>query len=133
MLSLLIPVYGWDGEKLPQFSYCRLGRPVLGSGAWALNDNWATNISAGLVVVGTVLATTSAANSLFPGVALDRFAIVNIVAAAIVAAAPVVFGILTSVPDGTDTRAGRRCHGRPDVTAVSAGTAGVTPAPLRLG
>jgi hypothetical protein len=93
VLSLLIPVYGWDGEKLPQFSYCWLERPVLGSGAWALNDSWATNISTGLVVVGTVLATTSAANSLFPGVALDRFAIVNIVAAAVVVAAPAVFGI----------------------------------------
>ena len=68
--------------------------PVVGSGAWALNDSWATNITTGLVVVGTVLTTTTAANSLFPGIALDRFAIVNIVVGGIVVAAPLVFGIL---------------------------------------
>jgi hypothetical protein len=97
MLSLLIRVYGWNREQLHRFRRKWLQHPVLGSGAWALNDSWATNISTGLVVVGTVLATTSAANSLFPGVALDRFAIVNIVAAAIVVAAPVVFGIYYAV------------------------------------
>jgi hypothetical protein len=97
VLSLLIHVYGWDRKELPRFSREWLERSVLGSGAWALNDSWATNISTGLVVVGTILATTSAANSLFPGVALDRFAIVNIVAAAIVVAAPVVFGIYYAV------------------------------------
>jgi hypothetical protein len=94
MLSLLIHLYGWDREKeLRRFSREWLGRPVLGSGAWALNDSWATNISTGLVAVATVLSATSAANSLFPGIALDRFAVVNIVAGAIVVAAPVVFGI----------------------------------------
>jgi len=93
LLSLRIYVYDWDGQKLRRFSCRWLERPVLGSGAWALNDSWATNISTGLVVVSTVLATTSAANSLFPGVSLDRFAIVNIVAAAIVVMAPAVFGI----------------------------------------
>ncbi|MGH3202808.1 MAG: hypothetical protein ACRDOA_02260 [Streptosporangiaceae bacterium] len=97
VLSLLIHVYGWDRNELHRFRRKWLQHPVLGSGAWALNDSWATNISTGLVVVGTVLATTSAANSLFPGVALDRFAIVNIVAAAIVVAAPVVFGIYYAV------------------------------------
>jgi hypothetical protein len=73
-----------------------LTRPILGSGAWTANDSWATNISTGLVVVGTVLGVTAAANSLFPGVALDRFAIVNIVAGFFVTAAPVVFGLLYS-------------------------------------
>jgi hypothetical protein len=94
MLSLRIPVYDWDEKPLPRYSCKWLQRPILGSGAWALNDSWLTNVSTGLVLVGTVLAGTSAANSLFPGLALDRFAIVNIVAVAIVAAAPVVFGIL---------------------------------------
>ena len=37
---------------------------------------------------------TSATNSIFPGVALDRFAILNIVAGGIVTAAPLVFGAL---------------------------------------
>jgi hypothetical protein len=94
MLSLRIPLYDWDEEPLPRYSRKWRECPILGSGAWALNDSWLTNVSTGLVVVGTVLAETSAANSLFPGLALDRFAIVNIVAVAIVAAAPVVFGIL---------------------------------------
>jgi hypothetical protein len=78
---------GWDW----------LQRPILGSGAWTANDSWATNISSALVVVATVLVTTTTTNSLFPGVALDRFAIVNIVAGFFVAAAPVVFGILYSL------------------------------------
>jgi hypothetical protein len=93
MVSLLIRVYGWDGQRLRPFSRDWRERPVLGSGAWALNDSWMTNVSTGLVVVGTIVSTASAANSLFPGLALDRFAIVNIVAAAIVVAAPVIFGI----------------------------------------
>jgi hypothetical protein len=78
---------GWDW----------LQRPILGSGAWTVNDSWATNISTALVVVATVLVTTTATNSLFPGIALDRFAIVNIVAGFFVAAAPVVFGIYYSL------------------------------------
>ena len=92
-VSQLIKVYDWDGKNLRRFSPKWRQRPILGSGAWALNDSWATNISTGLVVVATVLTATAAANSLFPGVALDRFAIVNIVAGAIVVAAPLVFGI----------------------------------------
>jgi hypothetical protein len=93
MASLLIRVYGWDGSPLSRFSRDWWQRPVLGSGAWALNDSWMTNISTGLVVVGTIASAASATNSLFPGLAVDRFAIVAIVAAAIVVAAPVVFGI----------------------------------------
>jgi hypothetical protein len=90
---LLVRVYGWDGRKLRWRHGDWWRRPIVGSGAWTLNDSWATNISTGLVVVGTVLTITSAANSLFPGIALDRFAIVFVVAGAIVVAAPVVFGI----------------------------------------
>lgn len=73
-----------------------LERPITGSGAWTANDSWATNVSTGLVVVATVLGATTATNTLFPGVPLDRFAIVNIAAGLFVAAAPVVFGILYS-------------------------------------
>jgi hypothetical protein len=73
-----------------------LDRPILGSGAWTANDSWATNISTGLVVIAAVLGATTATNSLFPGVALDRFSIVNIAAGFFVVAAPVVFGILYS-------------------------------------
>jgi hypothetical protein len=72
-----------------------LQRPILGAGAWTANDSWATNISTGLVVVAAVLGATTAAGTLFlPGLALDRFSLINIAAGFLVAAAPVVFGIL---------------------------------------
>jgi hypothetical protein len=90
---LRIRVYGWDGSLLRPSKRDWWERQVLGSGAWALNDSWMTNITTGLVVVGTIASTASAANSLFPGLAVDRFAVVNIVAGAIVVAAPVVFAI----------------------------------------
>ncbi len=93
---LFVKVYDWDGTKLTGWTRAWWSRPILGSGAWTLNDSWATNISTGLVAVGAILAVTTAANSLFPGIALDRFAIVNIAAGAIVVAAPAVFGILYS-------------------------------------
>ena len=67
--------------------------PVVGSGAWTLGDSWATNISTGVVVVGSVLSVTAATSTLFPGVALDRFAVINIVAGIIVSFAPLIFGI----------------------------------------
>lgn len=69
-------------------------RPILASGAWTLGDSWATNITAGLTVIATVLGTATATSSFFPGVAVDRFAIVNVVAGAIVAVSPLIFGIL---------------------------------------
>jgi len=74
-----------------------LEHPIVGSGAWTANDSWATNISTGLVVVATVLGATGATNSLFPGIALDRFSLVNIAAGFFVVSAPVVFGILYSL------------------------------------
>lgn len=73
-----------------------LEHPILGSGAWALNDSWATNISTGLVVIATLFGATTATSSLFPGLALDRFSIVNIAAGFLVAAVPALFGILYS-------------------------------------
>ena len=98
LMSLwFVQVYDWDSTELRRFSISWWSRPILGSGAWTLNDSWATNISTGLVVVGTILTASAAANSLFPGLSLDRFVIVNIVAGAIVAAAPVVFGIYYAV------------------------------------
>jgi hypothetical protein len=71
-----------------------LQHPILGAGAWTANDSWATNISTGLVVVAAVLGATTTAGTLFPGLQLDRFSLVNIAAGFFVAAAPVVFGIL---------------------------------------
>ena len=94
--GLFVWLYDRRRHRSPSGTRNWLTRPILGSGAWTANDSWATNISTGLVVVGAVLAATTAANSLFPGVALDRFAIVNVGAGFFVAAAPVLFGILYS-------------------------------------
>lgn len=93
-LSLRL-IWKHDRESYQSFQDW-LARPILGSGAWTVNDSWATNISTGLVVIAAVLGATTATNSLFPGVALDRFSIVNIAAGFFVVAAPVLFGILYS-------------------------------------
>jgi hypothetical protein len=68
-------------------------RPLAAAGAWSLNDSWATNITTVVTLLATILGTTTAASALFPGVALDRFVIVNIVAGGIVAVAPLAFGV----------------------------------------
>lgn len=67
---------------------------VLASGAWTANDSWATNIAAIVAFLGTVLAAASATNSLFPGVALDRFSILTALTGAIVVSVPLVFAPL---------------------------------------
>jgi hypothetical protein len=70
---------------------------VTASGVWTLNDSWATNITTLTALIATALGATAAADTLFPGVQLDRFAILNIFAAGIATAiAPLVFGILYS-------------------------------------
>jgi len=95
LLSLLsLVTYDWQGRGHCLFSRAWWKQPIAGSGAWSSGDSWATNITTGLVVVTTFLAATTASSALFPGVALDRFAMVNIVAGVFVVAAPVVFGIL---------------------------------------
>ena len=102
LLSFLLSVWlirrsGGDTETGQDASGLRdwLRRPILGAGAWTANDSWATNISTGLVVVATVLGATSATTTLFPqSLELDKFSLVNIAAGFLVAAAPVVFGIL---------------------------------------
>jgi hypothetical protein len=100
LLSFLLSVWlirrsdSKTGQGVPRLRDW-LQRPILGAGAWTVNDSWATNISTGLVVVATVLSATSTTGTLFlSGLALDRFSLLNIAAGFLVAAAPVVFGIL---------------------------------------
>jgi len=83
-----------DYKAMPTHDW--LDRPILGSGAWTANDSWATNISTGLVVVGSFIAVIAAPSGMFPNIALDRFALANVAAGFFVAAAPVLFGILYS-------------------------------------
>ena len=95
VLSLFfVSVYSQDGRKLSFFSGDFWTHRILASGAWTLGDSWATNITTILTIIGTVLGTSTALSAFFPGVAVDRFAIVNITAGGIVAASPLVFGIL---------------------------------------
>ena len=95
VLSLLfVTVFSQDGRKLSFFSGGFWTHRILASGAWTLGDSWATNITTILTIIGTVLGTSKALSAFFPGVAVDRFAVVNIVAGGIVAASPLVFGIL---------------------------------------
>jgi hypothetical protein len=81
------------GRARGLFDHDMLHHPILASGAWTLGDSWATNISTGVVVLTSVFGVTSATSTLFPGVALDRFAIVNVAAGIIVSFAPLIFGI----------------------------------------
>jgi hypothetical protein len=63
------------------------------SGAWTANDSWATNIAFATSLLASIIGAVSATGDLFPGIALDRFAIVNLVAGGIAALAPLVFGV----------------------------------------
>jgi hypothetical protein len=102
ILSLLwVRIYS-GGRRVSPMSGEFWKRPIVASGAWTLNDSWATNITAVLALIGTVLATTTATSSLFPGVALDHFALVNIGAGGIIVATPVLFGILYSLFTGAN-------------------------------
>jgi hypothetical protein len=83
-----------DGERLSILRSRSWRRPVIASSAWTIRDSWATNITSGILVVGAILASTTAAGSLFPGVALNRFVLMGLVAGGIVLAAPAIFGIL---------------------------------------
>ena len=104
MLGMLsVATWDWRGARRYRLVSGEWWKhPVAGSGAWSAGDSWATNISTGVVLVGTVLAATTASSALFPGVALDRFAIVNIVAGVFVVAAPLLFGILYTFFTGRD-------------------------------
>jgi hypothetical protein len=90
---MMVTVYSRDGRRISLLSSDFWQRPVLASGAWTANDSWATNISTVIAIIATVLGTTTAVSAFFPGVAIDRFSIVNVIAGGIVVAAPVVFGI----------------------------------------
>jgi hypothetical protein len=66
---------------------------VYASGAWTLNDSWATNISTALAVIATVIGIVPATEVFFHGIALDRFSILSAVAAGIATAAPLVIAV----------------------------------------
>lgn len=108
LLSLrCIRVYNWGGEEQRPFrkKQANVGKlqkyfnkefwqhEVYASGAWTLNDSWATNISTALAVIATVIGLVPATDLLFHGIALDRFSILNAIAAGIAGAAPLVIAV----------------------------------------
>jgi hypothetical protein len=88
-----VKLYTVDGRRVRWRDHAWWVRPLSAAGAWSLNDSWATNITTMITLLATILGATTASSALFPGVALDRFVIVNIVAGGIVAVAPLAFGV----------------------------------------
>jgi hypothetical protein len=84
-----------------------LHRPVLATAAWTFKDSWATNITLAGTAVAAILTAGGAVSTLFPGVQLDRFAILIAICGAIIAIAPLVFSICNASPLAS-------LHGFPD-------------------
>jgi hypothetical protein len=97
LILIFVKGPGLPGGRLLRPHYWR--SPVTASGAWTMRDSWATNVTSGILTVGIIMASTTASRSLFPGVTLSRFVLVDIAAGCIVLAAPAVFSILRAQAD----------------------------------
>ncbi len=74
---------------------------ISASGAWTLNDSWATNILATAGLLGTVLGISlSPQDSPFHGLSLGRFSVLAALASGIIVAAPLLFAILYGIWSG---------------------------------
>jgi hypothetical protein len=91
--TLRVRIYRRDGSRLRFYDPGFWKRPLHAASAWSLNDSWATNITAAFAVIAAVLTAIPATESVFPGVALDRFVIANLIAGGIVTISPLVFSI----------------------------------------
>lgn len=89
---IFVQVYDEDGKR--KTGARRWAHPVRATGAWTLNDSWATNIATLVAVVGTVLGVSSGASELFPGADIGKFVIVIDIAGAIATAVPLLFAVL---------------------------------------
>lgn len=79
-----------------------LRRPIYASASWSFKDSWATNITALGGAVGAIAAAAGATSTVFPGVALDRFAILLALFAAVVVMGPLVLGLCLPRSDEVD-------------------------------
>jgi len=77
-----------------------LRRPIYASASWSFKDSWATNITALGGAAGAIAVAAGASSTVFPGVALDRFAILLALFAAVVVVGPLVLGL--SLPRSDD-------------------------------
>jgi len=71
--------------------------PVYASAAWTFNDSWATTITAFAAAVAGLLTAAGTFSSIFPGVQLGRFALMNVACGGIVVIPPLLFGVLNAV------------------------------------
>lgn len=79
-----------------------LHRPIYASASWSFKDSWVTNITALGGGVGAIVAAAGATSTVFPGVALDRFAILLAFFAAVVVMGPLVLGLCLPRSDDPD-------------------------------
>ena len=137
-----IRVYNWNREKQGPFRKDQANvhkkllkyvnkefwqHEIYASGAWTLNDSWATNITTALAVITAAIGLVPATELFFHGVALDRFSILSTIAGGLAAAAPLVVAVRyaswihrhpgvtddaeLSLPTGTWPDSGRRLDG----------------------
>jgi hypothetical protein len=91
---MFVKVYDWGGDPIPRPSLEFWRYTVTASGTWTVGDSWATNIAPIIGILATAFGVTTAASSVFPGVSLVPFEVVNLAAVAIIAIVPFVFSIL---------------------------------------
>ncbi len=91
---IFVKVCDWRGDRItrPSLEFWRY--TVTATGAWTVNDSWATNIAPIIGILATAFGVTAAASSVFPGVSLVPFELVNLAAVAIIAIVPFAFSIL---------------------------------------
>jgi hypothetical protein len=69
-------------------------KPIYASAAWTFKDSWATNIGVGAAAIAAILTGAGAVSTQFPGVQLDRYAVLMAACGLIIVTAPLVFGVL---------------------------------------
>lgn len=76
-------------------------KPAFASAAWTFKDSWATNLTVGVAAISAVLAAAGSVSTVFPGVKLDRYAILMAACAAVIAIPPLIFGIINAATSGS--------------------------------
>src|ERR1035441_5244688 len=69
-------------------------RPLYAAAAWTFSGSWATNITAAVAVVATLLTAGGTVSELLPGVEIGRFSLLIAMAGGVTLVAPLVFGTL---------------------------------------
>lgn len=139
-MALLVGAFGIPDWRMGGDSTVRLnsGRfwtaRLYATGAWTFKDSWATNITAAGTAIVAILAASNTLGAIFPTVDMNPFITMNVVCGGIVAAAPLLFGVvnficsrkyLTAAADAAITIPG---NADPATISMPAGASIVTPA-----